>query len=146
MVCMDCTVPKHARTTLRVVLLYHYQLNPDFSLPDEINYSFISSANKFYERFFMTKSTPGAAMVPNFDKESVVSIVLKPSEKVRTIVINKATVADGSLNVYFTITDTSHFKTYAQRAMVVATLPKSRVRRVNFFQGNVKANTIFPEN
>ena len=138
-----CTAPKkNTSSAIGVVTLNNYQLNPDVTLNDEINYGFIGNADTFNQRFSMTKSAPGAAIVPNFSSQSVVSIILKRSEKVRTVVINKATIEGENLNVYYTITDTTSFKTYAQVSMAVATVPKSTVKQVNFYEGNIKAKTV----
>jgi hypothetical protein len=126
-----------------VVPFYNYVLHPDSTFADDIHYAFIENASDFHSLFHMTRSSPGSATVPDFSEQSVVAIILKPTEKVVTIDIRKAEIATEDLNIYYTITDTTSWKNYAQVPMVVAKVPRrANIKRVNFYTLNNKKKTI----
>lgn len=139
-----CVSPKKAiPSAISVVSLQNYQLNPGISFNNDINYSFIGHADTFYKMFSMTKASVGTAIVPDFSAQSVVAIVLKPTEKVLSVEINKAEITGENLNIYYTTTDTTTWKTYLQIPMVVATVPKSlSVKQVNFYNHGNREKTI----
>jgi hypothetical protein len=126
-----------------VVPLHNYVLNPKASFSDSVNYYFITTAVEFHKWFEMTKATRQTAFVPDFTSQSVVAIVLKPTERVVTLNITKAEIAGKDLNIYYSVTDTTTFTTYAQAPKVIATVPKSvSVKQVNFFKEDTKEKTL----
>lgn len=137
------TTNKAAPSAIGFVTLHNYLLNPDITFKNDINYTFIGNENEFHKMFYMTKVSAQTAIVPDFSSQSVIAIILKPTEKVVSVTINKAEIAGNELRVYYTITDTTSWKTYSQTPMVVATVPKSAsVKQVSFYRGNIKEKTI----
>ncbi|MCW3108738.1 MAG: hypothetical protein JWQ09_3244 [Segetibacter sp.] len=139
-----CSAAKRATpSAIGVVTLHNYLLNPDVSFNDDIHYTFIGDANEFHKMFYMTKVSPGTAIVPDFESQSVVAIILKLTEKVMSVDINKAAITGNELKIYYTITDTTSWKTYSQTPMVIATVPKNTsVKRVSFYSHDIKEKTI----
>lgn len=136
---------KVASTPIEVVPIHNYILNPSISLRDTINYFFISDSTEFHKMFYMTKTSRKTAIIPNFSSQSVVAILLKPTEKVVSINIHKAEIADSQLNIYYTITDTTSWTNYLQTPMAVATVAKSiSVKQVNFYSNQHRVKTIKP--
>ena len=139
-----CTGPKKATpTAIGVVTLYNYVLNPDVSFNDEIHYAFINNADDFHKMFNMTRSAPGSAVVPDFASQAVVAVILQPTTKVISLAINKGVITGNELKIYYTITDTTSWKSYQQRPTVVATVPKSNdVKQVSFYSNGLKEKTL----
>ncbi len=125
------------------VVLKNYAVNSSVPLPDSINHKFIITAEEFHKTFHMTKASPGTAVVPDFDSESVAAIILQPTERVVSIDIHKAEISDKDLNIYYTITDTTSWTSYPHTIKAVASVPKSSdVKQVNFYNNNVKEKTL----
>ncbi|MCW3079239.1 hypothetical protein [Segetibacter sp.] len=141
---MACvSIPKATSSAIGFVTLHSYLLNPDVLWKDTTNYIFIRNSNEFNKKFHMTKSSPGTVIVPDFSSQSVIAIIMKPTERVISPGINKAEIMGNELRVYYTVTDTSSIKTYLQTPMVVAAVPKSTsVTQVSFFRGNFNEKTI----
>lgn len=94
----------------------------------------------------MTKATPGTAVVPDFARQFVVTIILPTTEKVVSIDIHKAERDDKNLNIYYTITDTTSWSTYPHIIKAVAAVDKSNsIKHVNFYNNNIKERTFFAE-
>lgn len=137
------TANKAVPSAIGFVTLRNYLLNPDSSFQDDIHYTFIGNAEAFYKMFYMTKVSATTAVIPDFESQSVIAIILKPTEKVVSVAINKAEIAGNELHIYYTITDTTSWKTYSQTPMVVATVPKTtNVKQVSFYRDNNKEKTI----
>lgn len=141
---LACTsTKKTTASAIAVVPLHNYVLNEDSSYSNDINFLFIGSANMFYKTFSMTKTTIGKAIVPEFGVQSVVAIIMKPTEKVVTVEINKAIISGKDLNIYYSITDTTSWQTYQQRPIAVVAVPKNpHVAQVNFYKDNIKEKTM----
>jgi hypothetical protein len=139
-----CTSTKKTTpSAIGVVPLHNYVLNENTSFSDDTNFLFFGSANIFHNTFSMTKTSIRNAIVPDFAAQSVVAIIMKPTEKVVSVEINKATTSGKDLNIYYTTADTTSWQTYKQTPMTVATVPKSgSVRKVNFFKDNIRQKTI----
>lgn len=80
------------------MILKNYAVKPSLSLPDSVNHIFIVTAAEFNKTFQMTKASPGTAVVPDFNSQSVVAIILPPTERVVSIDINKAEMTGNDLN------------------------------------------------
>ena len=141
---LSCTVNKRdTPSAVGVVTLNNYALNPGVSLPDTVNYFFITKQNDFDRMFSATKMSMGKITVPNFTSQSVVAILFKTTEKVVSVNINGATISADKLNVNYTVTDTTSWKSYLQVPTVVATVPKSLdVKRVAFYRNNAQEKII----
>ncbi len=139
-----CTsVKKAAPSAVGVVALRNYELNSKNTFTDTVSYQFITDANEFHNLFHLTKVSLVTAIVPDFKRQSVVAVILKPTTKVISVDINKAEIAGHNLNVYFTVTDTTSWKNYEHVPKAAATVPKSPdVKRVNFYRNNVKEKTL----
>ncbi len=143
---MSYSYTEHIASGAGLVILNNYAVNANVLLPDSINHRFIVTAEEFYKIFHMTKATPGTAIVPDFTSQSVVAIILPPTERVVSIDIHKAETDDKNLNIYYTITDTASWTTYPHTIKAVAAVNKSNsVKRVSFYNNNIKERTIFIE-
>lgn len=128
---------------VNLVILTNYAVNPSVSLPDTFNHTFIVAAEKFHKTFHMTKASPGTAVVPDFNRQSVVAIILQPTERVISIDINKAEIMDKDLNIYYSITDTTSWITYTHTIKAIAAVPKNdSIKQVNFYKNDIKEKTI----
>lgn len=125
------------------VILKSYAVNSTVSLPDTINHKFIVTADEFNKTFHMTKASPGTAIVPDFTSQSVVAIILHPTERVVSIDLQKAEIDDKDLNIYYTITDTTSWITYPHTIKAVAAVRKNNdIKQVNFYNNNAKEKTL----
>lgn len=126
-----------------VVALHNYTINTDVVLPDSVNYFFITKEDIFYKNFSMTKASPKTIIVPDFGGQSVVAIALPPSAKVISVDINAAEANGGDLNVFYTVTDTTSWKTYPHTPFAAATVPKiTGLKRVTFYRDKTKEKTL----
>ena len=141
---LSCSTPqKITASTVGFATLRNYAINPNLLLSDEINYAFVGNADVFHQMFSMTKAASGAAVVPNFATQSVIAIILKPTEKVVSIDINKAELTGHQLNIFYTITDTTSWKNYSHVPVAVASIAKNNmVKQINFYTGGNKEKTI----
>jgi hypothetical protein len=141
--CACSSVRQTTPSAIGFITLNNYVLHPDFLVKDDFQYIFMGNAEEFHKRFSMTKSSPVSIIVPDFSSQSVVAILLKPTEKVVTVHISKAEIEGNELKIFYNLSDTTSRKTYAQTPMVVATVPKSAsVKQVSFFRGSSKEKTI----
>lgn len=125
------------------VVLKNYAVNTTVPLPDTINHKFIVTAEDFHKTFHMTKASPGTAIVPDFNTQAVVAIILQPTERVVSIDLYKAEILDKDLNIYYTITDTTSWTTFSHTIKAMAAVPKnSSIKQVNFYNNNVKEKTL----
>lgn len=128
---------------LNFVVLHNYAVNSSLPLPDSINHKFIVSADEFNKTFHMTKASVGAAVVPDFNRQSVAAIILQNTEKVISADINKAEMRDHDLCIYYTISDTASWITYPHTIKAIAAIPKNRdIKQVIFYKNEVKEKTI----
>lgn len=126
------------------VVLKNYAVNSTVPLPDTINHKFIVTAEEFHKTFHMTKASPGTAIVPDFNSQAVVAIILPPTERVVSIDLHKAEIIDKDLNIYYTITDTTSWTTYPHTIKAVGAVQKNNnLKRVNFYNNNIKEKTLF---
>ncbi|GEO08629.1 hypothetical protein [Segetibacter aerophilus] len=141
-----CSGPRQATSsTIGFVTLYNYLLNPQQTFKDDVSYAFIRNQNEFEKMFYMTKASPGTAVVPDFSSQSVVAIIFKPTQKVVSPYIQKAAIAGNELRIYYSIADTSAGRTYEQTPFVVATVPKSSsITVASFYKDGIKEKTITP--
>lgn len=125
------------------VVLHNYAVNPSEPLTDSINCKYIVTAEEFNKTFRMTKASPGTAIVPDFSAQSVVAIILQPTERVISIDIRKAEISEKEVNIYYTITDTVSWTTFSHTIKTVATVPKSNsIKQVNFYRNDIKEKTV----
>ena len=130
-------------STIGVLPIHNYILKQQVTFSDTVTYRIFTRAEEFHNIFTMTKTTPGAAIVPDFNAQWVVAIILQPSERVITIDINKAEITGNDLNIYYNVTDTTSWKTFAHTPKAVAILPKSvDVKQVHFFSRNGRNKTL----
>lgn len=123
--------------------LYNYLLNPGVSFNNAVNYVFIGNTSDFHRTFYMTKASPGTATVPDFNSQSVIAIILEPTEKVINLSIDKAVIKKNNLNISYSVTDTTSWKSFLHMPMVVATVSKSvDVKQVTFTKNGVEEKTI----
>ncbi len=133
----------HIASEVGLVILNNYAVNANVLLPDTINHKFIVTAEEFYKTFHMTKATPGTAIVPDFNKQSVVAIILQPTERVVSLDIHKAEIDNNNLNIYYTITDTASWTTYPHTIKLAAAVKKNNsIKRVNFYKNNVEEKSL----
>ena len=126
-----------------VSTINNYTLNPDVSFTNDVSYVISSNDEELRANFYMTKTSIGTATVPDFAKQTVVAIILKPTEKVVSIDIKKAEIKEKMLNIYYTITDTTSWKTYNHTPTMIASVPKSlAVAGVTFYKNNIKDSTV----
>ncbi|MDQ6814748.1 MAG: hypothetical protein M3040_13505 [Bacteroidota bacterium] len=139
-----CGVVKEpAPLSIGTVTLFNYKINNEVPIIGNVDFKFIGNANNFNKIFHMTKASGGAATIPDFTTQSVVAIILQPTEKVVSVNIQKAEIWGEQLRIHYTITDTASFTTYKQIPVVVATVPKSiKVKEVSFFSEHMKEKTI----
>jgi hypothetical protein len=89
------------------------------------------------------KSASSAVRIPDFNGQSVVAIVTKPTTKVLSLAIDKAEITGTDLHVYYSITDTTAWSTYEQVNFAAATIPKSlAVKNIHFYLKDVKEKTL----
>lgn len=125
------------------VVLHNYAVNPSVLLTDSINYKYMVTAEEFNKTFHMTKASPGTAVVPDFSRQSVVAIILQPTEKVISIDIHKAETGDKDLNIFYTITDTAKWTTFSHTIKAIAAVPKNYIiKQVSFYKNDLKEKTI----
>ncbi|HEX8278908.1 MAG TPA: hypothetical protein VF540_09445 [Segetibacter sp.] len=141
---MSCYTGRNMRpSAIGVLPLHNYMLKQNVTFTNTINYKFFNNAEDFHNTFTITKTSPGTAIVPDFNAQSVVAVILPSSERVITVAIDKAEIAGRDLNVYYRVTDTTSWKTYPHAAKAVAILPKSLdVEKVNFFSNNNLTKTL----
>lgn len=126
------------------VVLHNYAVNPSVRLPDSFNYRYIVSAEEFNKAFHMTKASPGTAVVPDFTRQSVVAVIMQPTERVVSIDIRKAEAANKEVNIYYEITDTASWTTFSHTVKAIAAIPKNdSVKKVNFYKNEIKEKTIY---
>jgi len=134
---------KLAPTPVEFTRLTNYSIDQSITFPDKINYKFITGKDEFNGLFSMTKSIPGRAIVPDFTIQSVVAIVLEPSEKIITVQVDNAEITGNEMNIFYTVTDTTSWKSYRQIPKVIGTVPKNTaVEKVNFYRDNKKEKTL----
>jgi hypothetical protein len=132
-----------APSSIGIQPLKNYILKQNVNLTDSVTYKFFSRAEDFHDMFTITKVTRSTAVVPDFNAQCVVAIILKPSERVITVDISKAEIRGKDLNVYYNITDTTSWKAVPYNAKAVAVLPRSRdVKQVNFINKNKRDKTL----
>jgi hypothetical protein len=125
------------------VVLYNYAVNSSVPLTDSVNHKFIVTAEEFHKTFHMTKASPGKAIIPDFNSQYVVAIILQPTQKVVSIDIHKAEISDHDLNIYYAITDTTSWQTYPHTIKAAAALPKiKQIKQVNFYRNEAKEKTV----
>lgn len=127
------------------VSLNNYKLIDTVQLPEAINYRYYSNEQQFNRNFHMTRATMETAIVPDFNAQRVVAIMMQPTDKVMTLEIRKAAMSGDELFVYFNIVDTvtTWKAAYAQPVIALATVPKSEnIRKVSFYHNQVKEFTL----
>jgi hypothetical protein len=143
---LACIGPKQATpSAIGFVALHNFLLNPQQTYKDDVNYAFIHSSSEFEKMFYMTKASPGTAIVPDFSSQSVIAIIFNPTEEVVSPYIQKAAIVGNELRIYYSIKETTAARTYEQTPFVVATVPKSSsVTVASFFKDGIKEKTITP--
>ncbi len=139
---MACQIPKNTITSpIGVVSLNNYKLIDAVKLTEEISYKYFTKAEDFQRFFSMTKSTRETAIVPDFNTQSVVAIVMQPTMKIITLQIEKAAIGGDELSIYFSRIDTTTTFTaaYAQPVTTLAIVPKNEgIKTVSFYNSNLK--------
>jgi hypothetical protein len=98
-----CTGPKKAAPVIGFVTLHNYLLNPAQTFKHDVDYAFIRSSDEFHKMFYMTKSSQGTVVIPDFSSQSVVAIIFRPTEKVVSPYIQKAEIAGNELRIYYAV-------------------------------------------
>ncbi len=139
---MACDTTKNAITSpTSVVSLNNYKLIDTVELTEKISYKYFTKAEDFQRFFSMTKSTRETAIVPDFNTQSVVAMVMQPTMKIITLQIEKAAIGGDGLSIYFSKVDTTTTFTaaFAQPVTALAIVPKNEgIKTVSFYNSNVK--------
>jgi hypothetical protein len=139
----SCTTAQKLPAAIGVVALTNFVANENLPLPSEKNFFIFTDNKAFLNAFHMTKSASSAVRIPDFNGQSVVAIVTKPTTKVLSLAIDKAEITGTDLHVYYSITDTTAWSTYEQVNFAAATIPKSlAVKTIHFYLKDVKEKTL----
>jgi hypothetical protein len=138
-----CSASKQTPSAIGLVTLRNYAINEKVDLQEDVTFEIFTNSTDFQHFFHMTKSTPATVVVPDFNKQQVVAVILKPSTKVRSLSIDKANISGTDLNIYYSLTDTTKWATYEQVEAVAATVPKAlNVKNANFYKDSIKEKTL----
>jgi len=138
-----CSSSKKTASQIGIVTLKNYKINDNLNFSDEVNFKIFTNRENFLSTFHMTKSTPATVVIPDFNGQSVVAVILKPTTKVQSVTIDKAEILNANLNIYYSIVDTTAWSTFQHTEAVAATVPKSLdVKQVNFYNLNLKEKTL----
>ena len=138
-----CSSSKKAPSPIGLVTLRNYAINDNLNFSDEVNFKIFTNSADFLTTFHMTKSTPATVVIPDFNGQSVVAVILKPTTKVQSVSIDNAEISNADLNIYYSIVDTTSWSTFKHIEAVAATVPKSLdVKQVNFYNRNIKEKTL----
>lgn len=133
------------QSSIGVVTIYNYKLIDTVKLTEEITYKYFTKAKDFQRYFSKTKATRETAIVPDFNSQSVVAIVMRPTLKIINMQVNNAAINGGELSIYYSRIDTTTTWTAAfyQPVTSLAMLPKSEgVKTVSFYNSKSKEYTI----
>jgi hypothetical protein len=80
-----------------------YFLRTGVKLPQEINFFTVNSLNKLYSVLSVSRITPNVIDTPDFDKDIVVVIVMKPSPVSNVVAINEVYLIGSNIYIEYDI-------------------------------------------
>lgn len=129
-------------TSIGFTPLINFIVRQDVHLTEEVSYWYYNNETDFRNTFTLTKSSPGLSTVPDFEKERVLAVALKPTKDIFDIKFTKIDVIGNELNVYYT-KSASMGTSFLHTPFTIATIPKSgTIDHVNFFNGGTKEKVI----
>ncbi len=112
----------------------HYTVKESASLPPGDHFMVIANNDTFSNLFSASTTEGERENPPGFSGQTVLAIILKPTEKKTTIQLTRAEIAGNHLNAYYTVQEEGTALPTLQRPTAVATVPRSlSVKKVNFY-------------
>lgn len=144
LVTLSCNSAKNiTASSIGLVPLDNYFVKNNVTLTDDTTYQAITNNATFENNFGVAKTMDNKIITPDFNGQTVVAVILKPTNKNVSVKLLKATLDGKDLNVYYSITNNGADLTYTQTPAAVATVPKALdAKNVNFFSQDVKVKTI----
>ena len=143
-VMLSCNNTKNiAASSIGLVPLDNYFVKNNVTLTDDTTYEAITSNVTFENNFGVAKTMDNKIITPDFNGQTVVAVILKPTNKNVSVKLLKATLAGKDLNIYYSISNNGADLTYTQTPTAIATVPRALdAKNVNFFSQDVKVKTI----
>ena len=141
---LSCNNTKNiTASSIGLVPLDNYFVKNNVTLTDDTTYEAITSNVTFENNFGVAKTMDNKIITPDFNGQTVVAVILKPTNKNVSVKLLKATLAGKDLNIYYSISNNGADLTYTQTPTAVATVPRTiGAKNVNFFSQDVKVKTI----
>jgi len=141
---LSCNNAKNiAGSRIGLVPLDNYFVKNNVSLAEDTTYLAVTNSATFENYFGVAKTMDNKIITPDFSSQTVVSVILKPTNKNVSVKLVSATVAGKEFNIYYSISNNGADLSYTHTPMAVATVPRAiGVRKANFFSNNVKVKTI----
>jgi len=89
-----------------LVRLDHYFTKNTVVFPDDVNYRVITRAEDFDNIFGVAQTMDSKVIRPDFSGQTVVAILLPPTNKETFIHFEKAEIAGEEINIYYNISKT----------------------------------------
>ena len=141
---LSCNNTKNiTASSIGLVPLDNYFVKNNVTLTDDTTYEAITSNVTFENNFGVAKTMDNKIITPDFNGQTVVAVILKPTNKNVSVKLLKATLAGKDLNIYYSISNNGADLTYTQTPTAIATVPRALdAKNVNFFSQDVKVKTI----
>jgi hypothetical protein len=139
-----CTGSKQvAASKIGLVKLDHYFTKNTVVFPGDVNYRVITRAEDFENIFGVAQTMDSKVIRPDFSSQTVVAILLPPTNKETFMHFEKAEIAGEEINIYYNITNRGKELSYTISPNALATIPRvADAKQVNFHTGGMKVKTL----
>lgn len=129
-------------SAIQYKILTNYVINTRVD-NNKSHFYFFTNSRDFNQVFELGKSSMGNVTVPDFTKNNIVAAALEASGNVTTLSIKSIVLKQQKLNVHYSLTDTTSWKTYPQSPYVIAIIDKNVLpEKVQFFLNDQLKQTI----